>query len=79
MPICGNVSQPWADLPLKNGEDGAEYNNLYARYCHLGCPGQLYEDNCVEPWDCASKGRCRVVYEKWQKHLQKEANNGQAG
>lgn len=67
MSIAGDVSVNWEDLPLKNGEDGREWNDLMARYSHIGCPGAQYEDNCVEPWDCASKGRCRLTYLKWQR------------
>jgi hypothetical protein len=54
----------WGELPLKCGEDGQQYQSLYARYSHIGCPGYDYEDNCAAPWDCASKGRCRAAYEK---------------
>lgn len=57
---------PWEDLPLKNVEDGASWNNAMARYGHRGCPGVQYEDVCAEPWDCASKGKCRLVYERSQ-------------
>ncbi len=66
MSIAGDTSLSWDDLPLKHGEDGREWNDLMARYSHTGCPGWQYEDNCATPWDCASKGRCRITYEKWQ-------------
>jgi hypothetical protein len=62
----------WDELPLKHGEDGREWNDLMAKYSHIGCPGYRYEDNCAEPWDCASKGRCRVAYENMRAHLLKE-------
>lgn len=52
------------DLPLKYGEDSREWNNLMARYSHIGCPGIGYQDNCAAPWDCAVRGMCRVSYEK---------------
>ena len=54
----------WEDLPIKNGEDGSAWNDCMARYGHQGCPGIQYEDVCDAPWDCASKGRCRVIFEK---------------
>ena len=57
----------WDDLPLKNGEDSHEWNNLMARYSHVGCPGLQYEDNCAAPWDCAVKGMCRISFEKRRK------------
>lgn len=60
-----DTPKTWDDVPLKYGEDGAEYHNLYARYSHLGCPGYQYEDNCAAPWDCASKGRCMVLFNKY--------------
>ena len=56
--------EKWENLPIINGEDGVEYNNLCARFSHLGCPGMEYEDNCAEYWDCATKGRCRINYER---------------
>jgi hypothetical protein len=59
-----DTRQSWDELPLKYGEDGEQYNNHYARYSHIGCPGCSYEDNCSAPWDCASKGRCRMIYER---------------
>ena len=59
------VHIPWEDLPLVNGEEDNSYQNAYARYSHgPGCPGLKYEDNCAEPWECASKGRCRILYEQ---------------
>lgn len=64
---------PWAELPGKHGEDSKEWNNLMARYSHIGCPGFQYEDNCYEPSDCAWKGRCRVTYEKWLTLMAAEA------
>lgn len=69
MPSPEEVSTSWEQLPLKYGEDSREWNDLMARYSHIGCPGYRYEDNCAEPWDCASKGRCRVAYQNWQKHF----------
>lgn len=58
----------WEDLPLKHGEDSVEWNNLMARYGHTACPGTGEEpDVCVHPWDCASKGCCRVNFEHAQK------------
>jgi hypothetical protein len=54
----------WDDLPIKCGEDGDDYLRLYARFSHVGCPGYQFEDNCSAPWDCASKGRCRVSFER---------------
>lgn len=54
----------WDDLPRKNGEEGDAYQTAYARYCHTGCPGAHYEDNCAFPWECALKGRCRELYER---------------
>lgn len=64
---------PWDELPGKNGEDSKEWNNLMARYSHLGCPGVQYEDNCAEPSECAWKGRCRVSYQKMQDHLREKS------
>lgn len=61
-----DASVAWEDLPLKHCEDSKEWNDLMARYSHIGCPGVQYDDNCVEPWDCASKGRCRLTYLQWQ-------------
>lgn len=63
--IDATTDLSWEDLPLKYGEDSREWNNCMARYSHMGCPGVQYEDNCAEPWDCASKGRCRISYNKW--------------
>ena len=60
---------PWEDLPITVGEDSVRWNDLMARYSHTGCPGYKYEDNCAEPWDCASKGRCRVNYEQIRNSL----------
>ena len=54
----------WEDLPLKYGEDGPDYQNNYARYSHVGCPGLQYEDNCAEPWECAIRGSCRIAYNR---------------
>lgn len=57
----------WDDLPIVNGEDGRRYNDLMARYGHQFCPGTLDgngEDVCAAPWDCASKGRCRLIFER---------------
>lgn len=73
MSIAGDTTLSWEELPLKYGEDSREWNNLMARYSHTGCPGCGYEDNCYEPSDCASKGRCRLTYQKWQDIARKEA------
>ena len=54
----------WDDLPLAVGEEDKQWNDLMARFGHSGCPGQQYEDVCSAPWDCASKGRCRIIYEQ---------------
>lgn len=64
---------PWEDLPLTVGEEDPRWNSLMARYGHLGCPGWHYEDVCAAPWDCASKGRCRIAYENCRKELNKPA------
>ena len=63
---------PWEDVPLKYGEDGPDYGRLYYQYSHLACPGTGEEiDNCAAPWDCASKGRCRMIYERARTHALK--------
>lgn len=59
---------PWDDLPITCGEESSAYIRLYHKYSHIGCPGYRYEDNCAAPWDCASKGRCRAIYEGRQEH-----------
>lgn len=59
-----HMTKDWKDLPLKNGEDGQDYTNAYARYAHTGCPGWQFEDTCPHPWDCAVRGSCRIAYEK---------------
>ena len=53
----------WEDLSIAVGEESPRWNALMARYGHRGCPGMQFEDVCAEPWDCASKGTCRLVYE----------------
>jgi hypothetical protein len=56
---------PWEELPYVNGEDGAVWNNLMARYQHRGCPGLRMEDICFySAPECAAKGMCRLAYEK---------------
>jgi hypothetical protein len=62
-PLARPPREPWSGLPIVFGEEHPNYDRLYAKYCHLGCPGCQYEDNCAAPWDCATKGRCRVIYE----------------
>jgi len=54
----------WDELPISVGEEDPRWNSLMAHYSHTGCPGCQYEDNCAAPWDCASKGRCRMTYER---------------
>jgi hypothetical protein len=54
----------WDDLPIKNGEESLEYQRLYYRYSHCYCPGAEEIDNCAAPWDCASKGRCYLIFKR---------------
>ena len=54
----------WNDLPITVGEESPNYSRLYYKYAHVGCPGVQYEDNCTDPADCATKGRCRALFEK---------------
>ena len=59
---------PWDELPLTIGEEDPRWISYMYQYSHVGCPGYHYEDNCAAPWDCASKGRCRISYEKARKY-----------
>jgi hypothetical protein len=58
------MNKRWDDLPITCGEEGPDYGYFYHKFSHIGCPGCGYEDNCAHPWDCASKGRCRDIYER---------------
>lgn len=67
LPYLNLLSQEQEEGPqttIKYGEDSKEYQNLYAKYSHIGCPGVQYEDNCAAPWECASEGGCRISKEK---------------
>lgn len=54
----------WNELPIRHGEEGEQYQRLYYKYSHIGCPGAEYEDNCPTPWDCASKGMCYLIWKQ---------------
>lgn len=59
----------WDDLPILHGEESKAYEAKYYRYGHRACPGTGEEvDVCAAPWDCASKGRCRLLFE-WYKDV----------
>jgi hypothetical protein len=62
-PFARVPREPWSDLPIVFGEEDPNYGRLYAKYSHVGCPGCQYEDNCPAPRDCATKGRCRIIYQ----------------
>lgn len=71
------LATSWEDLPLKHGEDSVEWNNLMARYGHQACPGTGEDtDVCVHPWDCASKGRCRLNFGYAQAAFSKDQERG---
>jgi len=53
---------PFEDLPIVNGEDDGSYESAMAKYGHRGCPGIGFDDVCAHPWDCASKGKCKVIH-----------------
>lgn len=41
------------------------YSRLYYQYSHVACPGTGEDvDNCAAPWECAYKGRCRMIFER---------------
>ena len=57
------ISEEWEELPIKYGQESRQYQHLINQYSH-GCPGVQGEDVCLTLSECASKGRCRVIFER---------------
>lgn len=46
------------DSKCKYPDSGRNWDKLYYKYSHIGCPAAHYEDNCAHPDRCADNRRC---------------------